>query len=365
MNKIKNFNQFLNENYSQSIKESNNPIDPSAGQKQINPEVIKKWSSSKMESIQDVQKFLKDYGIKVANGKGGYKELNASGKLDNDTATAFWDFWYGNKSMTNPSSKFPQPKTIDELAKIGGYSPKIADWFMRKKIYNFINAKNGVKPVPPFQVKPDSLGTKDYYQIRNSDFKMRNKDKNPPDYYLEYGDKYVKKFKDETRAKLSDKGKSWLDRTLLNLQNAIEKKLKVDPKVELDANKFRTYCFDSHPPSYINAGLFRLGPEDLYQIALTPEWRDLLSPESMLQVLEIIKQWSKEKANEVLKLPFRVWNSAKSTFESKVRTVEKELESWYKSLKKTGEKISDTVSDFMNWISESKDERDMENYNLI
>jgi hypothetical protein len=45
--------------------------------------------------------------------------------------------------------------------------------------------------------------------------------------------------------------------------------------------------------------------------------------------------------------------------------VEKELESWYKSLKKTGEKISDTVSDFMNWISESKDERDMENYNLI
>jgi len=365
MNKIKNFNQFLNENYSQSIKESNSSIDSSAGQTKIKPEIIKKWASSKMESILDVQKFLKDYGVKVADGKGGYKELTPSGKLDKETATAFWDFWYGTKSMINASSKYPQPKTKEELAEIGGYLPNIADWFMRKKIYNFINANSGVKPIPPFPVKPDSLGTKDYYKIRNSDFKMRNKDKTPPDYYLSYGDKYVKKFKDETRSKLSDKGKSWLDRTLLNLQNSIEKKLKVDTKIELDPTKFRTYCFDSHPQAYISAGLFKLAPEDLYQIALTPEWRDLLTTESMLQVVEIVKRWSKEKANEILKLPFRVWDSAKATFNSRVETVEKELESWYKSLKKTGEKISNTVSDFMNWLTESKEERDLERYILI
>ena len=48
------------------------------------------------------------------------------------------------------------------------------------------------------------LGTVDYYKFRYDDFVRRFPDKEPPAYYMMYGDKYVRKFTGELYEKLSE-----------------------------------------------------------------------------------------------------------------------------------------------------------------
>lgn len=367
MKKIKSFNSFINENYSNlEEKQSYSKSYESAEKNKIKTGVIQKWKNTKMENILELQKFLKEYGTKVVDGKGGVKEITLSGKLDNPTSSAFWTFWWGTDTMKE-KSKYPQPKTPTQvMEKLGKKDLTDTSWGMRKLAFNFIKSKNNFNPIPPFPAQPSILGGVSYYQKRKGDFTDRTDGKKtPPDYYLSYGDKYVHKFKEETRKKLSEKGKKWLDKTLLLLQEYIERILKSSPNSELNSTDFRKKCFDSHPDAYINAGLFNLGPEDLYQIAMTPEWRDILTPDGMAQILEIIKRWSVTKANEVLKQTFRVFDYAKGVFNSTVRTVEKELDSWYNSAIDAGKSIGKNIEDFVNWMLETEDLRKMENYTMI
>lgn len=368
MRKIKSFNSFINENYSNLIEEkSYSKSYPSAEKNKLNPGVIEKWKNTKMETILELQKFLKEYGTKVIDGKGGVKQITLSGKLDNSTSSAFWTFWWGTDTMKSTGQKYPQPKTPNQvMEKLGRKDLIDTEWKMRKCVFDFIKSKNKFNPIPPFPASPSVLGGVNYYTRRKEDFNNRtDSKKTPPDYYLTYGNKYVHKFKEETRKKLSEKGKKWLDKCCLLLQQYIENLLKNIPNIELNSTEFRKKCFASHPDAYINAGMFDLGPEDLYQIAMTPEWRDILTPESMSQILEIIKRWSISRVNDVLKQTFRIFDYGKATFNSAVKTVEKELSSWYDSAIDAGEYIEKNVTDFFNWMTETEDLRKMENYTIV
>ena len=355
---VKSFVEFINENY--------NGFQYESLLLEANTAAIKEFSTKKFETINEVQTFLKKYGTKVINGSGGFKELNVTGKLDQDTICAFWVFYYGEKSMIPNGGKYPERKNETQLLQKMGYKTSEKsriDWAIKKKTYELVQKKNGVNPIPPYPAPRDIIGTKSYYVFREKDFKNRGENKKiSPDYYLNYGDKYCKSFKDKTRPNLSSQGKTWLDKTLIALQESIEKKLKVDPKIELDSTKFRKYCFDSHPDAYIKSGLFKLGPEDLYQVAITPEWRDLLTAESMMQVLQIIKKWSTEKAEKIAALSFRVWNAAKGQFESTKKTVAKALGNWYDSAKKTGGEVNKKVKNFISWLTECEERERLKGY---
>ncbi|MDJ0619878.1 MAG: S8 family serine peptidase [Calothrix sp. MO_192.B10] len=70
----------------------------------------------------------------------------------------------------------------------------------------------------------------DYYQESYQYLQRRNPDLEPPDYYMEYGEKYINRFTNKTRPNLSEDGKQWLDRAKQKLQEAIENKRISDPE---------------------------------------------------------------------------------------------------------------------------------------
>ena len=147
---------------------------------------------------------------------------------------------------------------------------------------------------------PDNiLGSTEYYQWRDNDFNVRQElmddilswQPSSPDYYLDYGDKYIQRFTNELNPKLSSAGQEWLDEARLNLQLAIEEKLETDPQIELDNKNFTSFAFDSHVPAYENAGLFKLPVTDLILIGTTPDMADLLSSDGIRQAQQVIADY--------------------------------------------------------------------------
>jgi hypothetical protein len=352
---VKSFNEFINENYKyDGILES------------IQTDTIKKWKDSKMNTIKDVQTFLKEYGTKVIDGKGGSTDLKITGKLDEDTICAFWAFYWGTKSMLKVPLKNPQRKNLNDLkAKVKITDPKKLEWFIKKEVFTIISKKNGDNPVKPYPIWTGLVGSKDYYIERNNDFKKRSK-KTPPDYYLNYGNKYCKAFSEKTKKNLSSKGKTWLEKTLVALQQSIEKKLKEDPKIEADSTRFRKYAFDSHPDCYIKSGLFDLDALDIIQIANTPEWKEFANLETWAQMIEIVKKVDLKKAEKMSKLTVdRVWNSAKGKFEEGKKTMAKAITNWYGDAKSTGKKITKKTKEFISWLTECEEQARLEGYPTI
>ncbi len=94
------------------------------------------------------------------------------------------------------------------------------------------------------------LGTVEYYKFRHEDFLKRFPCKEPPLYYMTYGDKYVRKFTEELYEKLSDEGKVWMKKTKLMLQLEIERKLRENSEIELNEEEFNSFAFQSHTKVY-------------------------------------------------------------------------------------------------------------------
>jgi hypothetical protein len=353
---VKSFDTFINENYytsNNTILEANSSS------------VIKEFANTKFDKIEDVQYFLKKYGTKVVDGKGGSKELKVTAKTDQDTICAFWAFMYGTKSMIPKGKKYPERKTESQLLQkvgLGQNQKNLAGWTMRKKIYEFIKGKNGAKPIPPYPAPKSIIGTKSYYVYRNDDFKKRT-GKTSPDYYMNYGNKYCKAFSEKTRPSLTTQGKTWLDKTLVALQEAIEKKLKADPKIEMDSPKFRKYAFDSHPDCYLKSGLLKLPVDDLVKIGFTPEFKEFFNLETWVQIIEIIKKFKPSDAVEIAKSTMnRVWDKTKGEFVSSKKTVAKALTNWYEDAKATGKKVTKKTQDFINWLTECEEQARLEGY---
>lgn len=139
------------------------------------------------------------------------------------------------------------------------------------------------------------IGTCEYYQFRHDDFLKRHancgKHFNPPSYYLDYGLKYCKKFSIDLYPKLHPEGKTWLPKTKLLLQKAMEESLaKANGKMsmsyvdkdhpianELNDREFKDFALHTHIRSYWEAGLRYVPHDDIGKIAETlnlKEWKD-------------------------------------------------------------------------------------------
>jgi len=130
------------------------------------------------------------------------------------------------------------------------------------------------------------LGSVDYYKFRHEDFIRRFPGKEPPVYYMMYGDKYVRKFTEELFEKLTEEGKAWMEETKLKLQQAIEHKLRQAPEIELDAEAFKDFAFKSHTEVYEETHAMDLCLADKTAIVSCMDIKDLFG-ELGLQVIKV------------------------------------------------------------------------------
>ncbi len=143
------------------------------------------------------------------------------------------------------------------------------------------------------------VGNVNYYQARNDDYLSRHTTPPPPDYYLNYGDRYARRFTTELRPTLSAEGQRWVDRTFVLLQEAIENRRDADPaafdRLEQDEDAFREFAYGTHSQAYLDGGLRYLPMEDLARIAATPDFFDIASIDGISQIIEtgigIVPQW--------------------------------------------------------------------------
>jgi hypothetical protein len=142
----------------------------------------------------------------------------------------------------------------------------------------------------PNPVTPD--GRRTYYIDRHLDFVVRySNNPAPPGYYMNYGDKYINRFSDETNDLLSQEGQEWLARARINLQVAIEKEVSHNPKgfdtLEKDDGAFQSFAMGTHANAYWFAGLQDLDLFDLAHIFASPDAKDLLALDGIKQAIDI------------------------------------------------------------------------------
>ncbi|MET0051550.1 MAG: hypothetical protein ABW095_10785 [Candidatus Thiodiazotropha sp.] len=159
------------------------------------------------------------------------------------------------------------------------------------KLESFVQSYPDIGAIDTDQPQPVSPGL-DYYQERAEDFRRRNPGMQPPDYYMEYGDKYAHRFASLDQTDLSVDGLAWRDRTLSALQQAIEDKRAEDPEafaeLERDPEAFKAFAYATHPDAYVDSGLFDLPAQDIAVIAATPDLGDVLTRDGIDQTLETL-----------------------------------------------------------------------------
>lgn len=135
-----------------------------------------------------------------------------------------------------------------------------------------------------------------YYLNRALDFAYRNPDRRLPDYYLNYGNKYARRFLYETSLDLSEQGRLWLGRTFVNLQESMNERIRTEgatsfAALERDDEAFTEYAYGTHTGAYLEGGLLNLAGDwqvgDLYHIVMTPDVGDLATWDGLGQVVQI------------------------------------------------------------------------------
>lgn len=134
----------------------------------------------------------------------------------------------------------------------------------------------------PTPYQQENLGSLDYYRFRHSDFLRRNPDLQPPDYYLEFGERNLQTFVSETRPKLTVQGQQFLDTVKQDLQRRIENALNANPESfsELEKNSyaFRQFAYLTHISAYCEAGWENLPQQDRDTIIGDISWLDKYDP---------------------------------------------------------------------------------------
>ncbi|TGZ85428.1 hypothetical protein EX30DRAFT_23440 [Ascodesmis nigricans] len=90
-------------------------------------------------------------------------------------------------------------------------------------------------------------------------------------YPLNYGLKYCKKFS-SAKKKFSPRGKAWVTKTMLCLQNKLVNDVK---KPKIGCSKLRSKAFATHPECYVKSGLCVLPTSDWAKIVATVSIKEL------------------------------------------------------------------------------------------
>ncbi len=143
--------------------------------------------------------------------------------------------------------------------------------------------------------QPLPTGTETYYLERRHDFLRRQPLEEPPTYYAEYGDKCLHQFV-AVEPDMTPDGKTWLRRTLRLLQDKMEDALAADPehfaRLELDDKRFEEFAFSTHSQAYLDAGLLELPVDDIWRIVRTPDLMDLLRPNALREIVDVLEETS-------------------------------------------------------------------------
>lgn len=131
----------------------------------------------------------------------------------------------------------------------------------------------------PTPYPQENLGSLDYYEFRRQDYIRRNPGTESPDYYREFGHKYLNRFMEETYPNLTPQGQEFLGRVGRALQQKIEDRLNVNPQdfaeLEQDSSAFREFAYRTHPDAYCSSGWGGLPESDRDQIIEAVDRRDL------------------------------------------------------------------------------------------
>lgn len=154
-------------------------------------------------------------------------------------------------------------------------------------------ANKQVPLLEPCALKPGL----DYYRERARDYGARHAlpadgSAQPPQYYLDYGDKYARRFTQVLRPTMSAAGQQWIDATCRRLQVLLERRRATDPhrfaELEEDTRAFHCLAYRTHAQAYIECGIAKLPLSDMVRIARTPDPRDLLTRAGLEQVLRVV-----------------------------------------------------------------------------
>lgn len=137
-----------------------------------------------------------------------------------------------------------------------------------------------------------SMGTPQYYIDREKDFVRRYGDKIlPPKYYSTYGYEYCSRFNsDRFNNKISDKGKEWVGKVTIALQEKLYQILLKNPGIELNETKFEYLVFDSHVSAYVDSGLLDLPMSDKLNILFEVDLDVLFLENGKKQVYDVLEK---------------------------------------------------------------------------
>lgn len=147
---------------------------------------------------------------------------------------------------------------------------------------------------------------------RHANFMMRHIGcgHKPPSYYVSYGYFYCSRYGNLLRPQLTTKGQAWLDKARNELQRNMENGLgdNMDGdhinvqcrrypnrsvhmqvtryKLEISNTLFKTFAFNTHPASYLDAGLADLPMKDLLKITAEPDYEDWFTEDTARQIYE-------------------------------------------------------------------------------
>jgi RHS repeat-associated protein len=145
------------------------------------------------------------------------------------------------------------------------------------------------------QVTP--TGELNYYEKRYQNH-INEYGTKPPDYYLEYGFNYAKKFSKDLRSdpEISDDLRKWIDETVVGLQVLMEvgiqestNKKSVNYKMQGNNKAFRTFAFKTHVPAYTQSGTLKTLPAgELFKIFKQVKPADMVKPDGIKQAIDIV-----------------------------------------------------------------------------
>lgn len=148
-----------------------------------------------------------------------------------------------------------------------------------------------------------TVGTNTYYLDRASDFARRNPARQPTAYYLDFGDKCLHQFR-AVQPEMSEHGHRWIDATLRSLQDAIEQARNADPaafgQLELSDREFHDFVFSTHAAAYIESGIYDLPADDLWKILRTPDMTDLISPDAIQEILDLLAAGDRDDVDRIV-----------------------------------------------------------------